>query len=125
MNLIHYTDAVEMTPKLPTRPKFLDVRKGYEYVEPESKKLQPVFESIVENVKELERDRNELSNVRATLIVNFGPEGKSGMQCGVVIDKASEKGTLPLLVLVLEQLFEKAVKAAAVQAERKEGNTNG
>ena len=114
-----------MTPKLPTRPKFLDVRKGFEYVEPESKKLQPVFQSIVENVKELERDRYELSNVRATLIVNFGPEGKSGLQCGVTIDKASEKGTLPLLVMVLEQLFEKAVKASAVQAERKDGNTNG
>ena len=109
-----------MTPKLPTRPKFLDVRKGYHYVERESEKLPQVFESIVENVKDLERDRNELSNVRATLLVNFGPDGKSGLQCGVTIDNAREKGTLPLLVLVLEQLFEKAVKAAAVQAERKE-----
>ena len=98
------------TPKLPSRPKFLDVRKGYEYVEPESKKMQPVFESIVEKVKDLEHDRNELANVRATLIANFGPDGIAGSQCGVIIENAKERGNLPLLVLVLEKLFEKAMK---------------
>jgi len=101
-----------MTPKLPTRPKFLDVRKGYDYLsqENESERLPQVFESIVENVKELERARNELANVRATLIANFGPDGLAGSKCGVVIQDASDKGSLPLLVLILEKLFEKALQ---------------
>lgn len=101
-----------MTKKLPTRPKYLDVRKGYEYVkgERESEQLPQVFESIVENVKQLERARYELETLRATLIVNFGPEGKSGSQCGVTIANASEKSNIVLLVAVLEGLFEKAMQ---------------
>lgn len=101
-----------MTPKLPTRPKYLDVRKGYEYVkgERESEQLPQVFESIVENVKQLERAKNELDTIRATLIVNFGPEGESGIKCGVTITNASERSNIALLVEVLEGLFEKAMK---------------
>ena len=101
-----------MTPKLPTRPKYLEVRKGYEYVkgERESEQLPQVFESIVENVKQLERARYELDTLRATLIVNFGPEGKSGLQCGVTIENASERSSIALLVAVLEGLFEKAMQ---------------
>jgi len=103
-----------MTPKLPTRPKHMEVRKGYEYVpgERESEQLPPVFESIVDSVKSLERDRNELKNMRATLIANFGPGGIAGSQCGIAIEDASERGNLPLLVLVLEKLFDKAMKNA-------------
>ena len=101
-----------MTPKLPTRPKYLEVRKGHDYVkgERESEQLPQVFESIVENVKQLERARYELETLRATLIVNFGPEGKSGLQCGVTIENASERSNIVLLVAVLEGLFEKAMQ---------------
>ena len=101
-----------MTPKLPTRPKYLEVRKGCEYVkgERESEQLPQVFESIVENVKQLERARNELETLRVTLIVNFGPEGKSGLQCGVTIENANERSNIVLLVAVLEGLFEKAMQ---------------
>ena len=101
-----------MTPKLPTRPKYLEVRKGYECAkgERESEQLPQVFESIVENVKQLERARYELDTLRATLIVNFGPEGKSGLQCGVTIENASERSSIALLVAVLEGLFEKAMQ---------------
>lgn len=100
-----------MGPKLPTRPKHMEVRKGYEYVpgERDSEQLPPVFESIVDSVKSLERDRNELQNMRATLIVNFGPNGKAGLQCGITIEDASEKGSLTLLVMILEKLFERAM----------------
>ena len=95
------------TPKLPSRPKFLDVRKGYDYVEPESSKLPVVFESIVENVKQLERERNELANVRATLVVNFTGDGKAGIGAGVLIEDHERLSTLALLVAVLEKLVDK------------------
>ncbi len=103
-----------MTPKLPTRPKHLEVQKGYEYVkgERDSEQLPQVFESIVENVKQIERARYELDTLRATLIVNFGPDGKSGLQCGVTIENASERSNIALLVAVLEGLFEKAIKSS-------------
>lgn len=101
-----------MTPKLPSKPKYLEVRKGYDYVkgESDSKQLPKLFESIVENVKQLERAQYELDALRATLIVNFGPEGISGLRCGVTIKDASDKSNMTLLVLVLEGLFEKAMK---------------
>ena len=101
-----------MPPKLPTKPKYPDVRKGYEYIkgQRESEQLPQVFESIVEHVKLLERAKYELDTLRATLIVNFGPEGKSGLQCGVTIQDASDKSNIALLVAVLEGLFEKAMK---------------
>lgn len=101
-----------MTPKLQTRPKHLDVRKGYEYVrgERESEQLPQDLESIVEDVKKLERAKYELDTIRATLIVNFGPEGESGIKCGVTIANASERSSIALLMEVLEGLFEKAMK---------------
>lgn len=98
--------------KLPTRPKYLDIQKGYEYIKGEcdSEQLPQVFGSIVENVKQLERAKYELDTLRATLIVNFGPEGKSGLQCGVTIKNANEQSNISLLMTVLEGLFEKAMQ---------------
>jgi hypothetical protein len=61
-------------------------------------------------VKQLERARYELDTARATLIVNFEPDGKYGLQCGVTIENASERSNIALLVAVLEGLFEKAMK---------------
>lgn len=106
-----------MTPKLPSKPKFLDVRKGFEYVEPESKKLPPVFDSIVENVKNLERQSYELSNVRATLLVNFTGDANAANITGVKIEDAERLSTLALLVCVLEKLTDKVSKCTNTNAK--------
>lgn len=98
-----------MTPKLPFNPKPLVV------VQPEtanstdklSTRLVQMVKEVEHTLIELESDQRRLQVIRATLIANFGPDGKAGKAVGVTVPTASDRSTIAILIDVLRQLCAK------------------
>ena len=77
-----------------------------------------IFEDIKKRVAELERSKRQLEVVRATLLVNFGPNGLAGVKAGVIVNDANNRSTLELLLTVLEQLCNKVETSKRKGVER-------
>jgi hypothetical protein len=97
-------------PILPTRPDPIEVPDF-----PQDKTLSKFFEEVSATIRykqaALERAADEAQHMRATLLANFGPDGKVGKEIGVTIDNYDGYSPHQLLVLVLKRL---AIKAGGV-----------
>ncbi len=98
-----------MTPKLPFNPKPLIVLQPASQSEEDSLSLRLVrmVKEVEHTLNELESDRRRLETVRATLILNFGPDGKAGQAVGVTVAVSEDRSTIAILLDVLKQLCAK------------------
>jgi len=70
-------------------------------------------------VASLEKSKEQLEYIRATLLVNFGPDGLLGRELGVVIREPDKLTTNAMMVAVLQILSTKAgSKAKFSQVEK-------
>jgi hypothetical protein len=97
-------------PILPNRPDPIEV-PDFPQDGTLSKFCEEVFMTIRYKAAALEREADEVKHMRATLIANFGPDGKVGKEIGVTIDNYEGYSPHQLLVLVLKRL---AIKAGGV-----------
>lgn len=59
--------------------------------------------SIKSRVEELERAEQQLGMINATILMNFGPDGRAGKNAGIVIDKP-DTDTFKLFFALMEQV---------------------
>jgi hypothetical protein len=70
--------------------------------------LTEFCEQLKATVASLEKSSEQLGYIRATLLVNFGPDGLLGRELGVVIREPDNLTTHAMMVAVLQVLSTKA-----------------
>jgi len=80
--------------------------------------VKEAFELLQKSHQFLQRKANELDGVRATLILNFGPDGITGKQLGVTVEDCNKYSTESLLVVILSRLCTKFGQEVGPEPER-------
>lgn len=69
--------------------------------------VKQAFELLQKSHQFLQCKANELDRLRATLIVNFGPEGRLGKDLGITVEDCDKYRTESLMIIVFSRLCAK------------------
>lgn len=69
-----------------------------------SEEIKQAFELLQKSHQFLQCKADELEGLRATLIVNFGPEGIMGKNLGITVEDCDKYRTESLMIIVLSRL---------------------
>jgi hypothetical protein len=73
-------------------------------VKSSAKALAELVEIVSRDVDELGKDSDMLGNIRATLVLNFGPNGTTGKKHKATVENYNDYNTHDLMIKVLKNL---------------------